>query len=139
MAYTLTDPFRSLRTVLRISGTTMAICGAGLLFAPISRLAAWGVAGAGPTWPVRLAGALLITLSVTYLLTAGERRVATPGMVACVLGNGLVAVVLFLAYFRQELTNLSWIGLAVLIIVFVVSLIGAVAPLRYLRAEYRDD
>ena len=117
----------------------MAICGAALLFAPIGRLAAWGIAGAGPTWPIRLAGALLITLSVAYMLTAGERRIATPGMVACVLGNGLVAAVLFLAYFRQELTNLSWVGLVIFVIVFVVSLIGAVAPLRYLRAEYRDD
>lgn len=139
MAYTLTDPFRSLRFVLRLSGVTMTLGGAALVFAPIARLVEWQLIGNGPSWPIRLAGTLLITLGLTYLLTAGERRIGAPGMVACMLGNALVAAVLFLAYFRQELTQLSWLGLILYVIVFVISLIGAVTPLRYLRAEYRDD
>ncbi len=56
MAYTLTDPFRSLRSVLRLSGVTMILSGAALTFAPVDRLVEWDVAGSGPSWPIRLAG-----------------------------------------------------------------------------------
>ena len=46
---------------------------------------------------------------------------------------------LLLAYLQQDLADLTPVGLGALLVIFVIALIGAVAPLRYLRAEYRDD
>lgn len=60
-------------------------------------------------------------------------------MVTCSVGNGLLAIVLLLAYLQQDLANLTPVGLGVLLVIFVIALVGAVVPLRYLRAEYRDD
>jgi hypothetical protein len=60
-------------------------------------------------------------------------------MITCMTGNGLFAGVVLISYLQQDLANLTPVGLGALIVVFVIALIGAVTPLRYLRAEYRDD
>lgn len=139
MAYTLTDPFGALRAVLRMSGTTYLILGLLMVLLPARVLAEWGSALTGPTWPVRLAGALLLTLALLYLMAANERLISTPAMTACSLGNGLMAITLLIAYLQRELANATPVGLVALVVIFVLCLVGAVMPLRYLRAEYRTD
>ena len=139
MAYTLTDPFRSLRAVLRLSGATDLLCGSALLLLPKATLAAWNIAPSGPVWPVRLAGAALLALGLFYLLSASERLIGAPTMIASAVGNALVALVLLVAYVQQDLIGLSIFGLVLFVTIFVICLVGAVAPLRYLRAEYRPD
>lgn len=139
MAYTLTDPFGPLRTVFRLSSATFLLWGGLMLFFPIAVLTEWGAPGAELTWPVRLAGALLSVFGVFFLLAANERSIGVSTMVACTLSNGLAALVLLLAYLQREFAALTLFGLVALIVIFVICLIGAVAPLRYLRAEYRDD
>ncbi len=139
MAYTLTDPFNPLRGVLRLVGSTALLLGGAMLIFPRLVLTEWGAPQANVEWPLRLAGAFLVTLGLYYLLAASERAVGTSAMLTCVSGNGLFAAVVLSAYLQQDLADLTPLGLGVLIIVFVISLIGAIAPLRYLRAEYRDD
>lgn len=139
MAYTLTDPFSSLRSVMRLSGTTFLILGLLLALLPVRVLAEWGSSLAGPTWPLRLAGVLLLTLAILYIMAASERLISTPAMTACTVGNGLMAITLLVAYLQRELASPTMVGLIALIVVFVICLVGAVMPLRYLRAEYRTD
>lgn len=137
MAYSLNDVYRFLRMVMRLNGITVGF-GLGLLLLITSRddLAAWGVYGGDTIWPVRMAGSLLAALGVMLLLAAQERIVSGPSMVAMSLANALVAVVLLMAYLQQELAALNPLGQALLIAIFLMCLIGAVFPLRYVRAEY---
>ena len=139
MAYTLTDPFRTLRSVLRFNGVTFLLLALGLLLASLGLLGAENPLAAGPFWPTRLAAAGLITLGVYYLMAATERFLAAPLLVTCTLGNALVALVILLAYLGRELDGLTWPGQLLLIVIFVICLVGAIMPLRYLRAEYRAD
>jgi len=138
MAYTLSDPFRSLRVVLRVCGVTMLLAGLLLLLLPAALLADW-LAITAPLWPVRLAGAGLLTLAVYYLLAAAERAVSLLMLVTCSLGNGLPAVIIVSAYLQQDMAALAWPARIALVVFFVVFLAGAVVPLRYLRAEYQAD
>ena len=135
MAYTLSDPFRPLRTVLRVCGVTMLLAGLLLLLLPAGPLASW-LAITAPLW---LAGAGLLTLGVYYLLAAAERGIGLPTLVTCSLGNGLPAVVIVSAYLQQDMAALGWPARIVLVLLFVAFLAGAVAPLRYLRAEYQAE
>jgi hypothetical protein len=138
MAYTLTDPFGPLRGVLRLCGGVDLLLGAGLVFTPQLLLPAVGLP-VGSLWSVQLAGGLLLVLGVYFLLAASERLPGLPAIVTCALGNGIPAVILLFSYLRQDLVGISWLGQAGLILLFIVLLIGAVTPLRYLRAEYRAD
>lgn len=139
MAYTLNDPYRSLRVVLRLSGVASLL--AGLLFLLLPGNIATNVLGlaSGPLWPLRLAGVGLLTLGVTYLLTAGERDIALPALVTCALGNGLPAILVVTAYLQREMTAFAWPLQIGMIVLFVIWLIGAVAPLRFLRAEIHAE
>jgi hypothetical protein len=139
MAYTLTDPFNTLRNVLRTTGATNLLFGGTMLVFPRLVLTEWGAASSDIEWPLRIAGALLITLGVYYLLAANERAIGTTAMITGMTGNGLFAAVLLVSYLQQDLANLTPVGLGALVAVFIIALAGAVAPLRYLRAEYRDD
>jgi hypothetical protein len=139
MAYTLTDPLTPLRNVLRVAGSTALLLGGTMLIFPRLVLTEWGAPEVGVNWPMRLAGAFLITLGIYYLLAANERTVGTTAMFTCIVGNGLLAAVLLIAYLQQDLANLTPVGLGALLVVFVIALVGAITPLRYLRAEYRDD
>jgi hypothetical protein len=47
-----------------------------------------------------------------------------------------MAIVLLIAYLQQELAALTLIGQLVLVAIFLLCLIGAVFPLRYLRIDY---
>ena len=139
MAYTLTDPFGALRTVFRLSSATALLWGGLMLFLPRAVLTEWGAPDVALTWPVRLAGALLCVFGIFYLLAANERSIGVSTMVACTLSNGLTALVLLVAYLQREFAGLTLFGVIALVVIFVICLIGAVTPLRYLRAEYRDD
>lgn len=139
MAYTLSDPFRPLRFVLRFCGATSLLTGLLFLLLPSAHVAALLAPGIGPLWPLRLAGAGLLSLGLFYLLAANERAIRLPTMVTCMVGNGMPALLVVVAYFQQEMAMFSPLAQALMLVVFVVWLTGAVTPLRYLRAEYRAD
>jgi hypothetical protein len=138
MAYSFTDVYRPLRTVLRLNGLVIGL-GLGLLLfvTPRSTLQGWGVLAVGPVWPARLAGALLITLGVFWLLAASEDVIGSTALITTMLGHGLIAIVLLMAYLQRDLGDLSLPGLLLLGVIFILCLVGALLPLRYLRADYR--
>jgi len=139
MAYTLTDPFRTLRALLRFNGATYLLLAAGLLLATFGLLGAENPLASGPFWPARLAAAGLATLGVYFLLAAGERFLATTTLVTAITGNSLVALVILLAYLSREFDGLNLPGQLLLIVIFGICLAGAVTPIRYLRAELRNE
>ncbi|BAL99806.1 MULTISPECIES: hypothetical protein [Caldilinea] len=138
MAYTLSDPFRSLRIVLRLCGAADLATGAFFLLWPASSLIEWLGLGFAPLWPLRLAGATLLTLGLFYLLASGERSIGLSTQVTCTLGNGLPAVLVVVAYLQREMAAFTWPAQTVMLILFTLWLIGAVTPLRFLRTSYQD-
>jgi len=139
MAYTLSDPFRGLRGVLRLSGAASLLTGLIFLLLPGSAAVALFGLTHGPLWPLRLAGAGLLTLGVACLLNAGERVIGLPVLVTCALGNGLPAVLVVTAYLQRELAAFTWPLQIAMLGLFVIWLIGAVLPLRFLRAEFQAE
>lgn len=138
MAYTLSDPFRSLRIVLRLCGVADLATGLFFLLWPASPLIDWMGLSLAPLWPLRLAGAALLTLGLFYLLASGERWIGLSTQVACALGNGLPAVLVVVAYLQREMAAFTRPAQAVMLILFVIWLIGGVVPLRFLRTNYQD-
>jgi hypothetical protein len=121
---------------MRLDGVAGLALGGLLLYFPRDLLATWGLYTGGPVWPWRTTGALLLALGLHLLIAAQERIIRTATMTAMVVGNLLVALVLLVAYFQREFAGLNWVGQAVLVLVFLICLISAVAPLRFLRIDY---
>ena len=134
MAYTLGDPFRSLRLLLRINGVLVGVVlGLCLLAAPRSWLLSWGIYDSGPLWPFRLAGASQLGLGLFFFLMANQDYLSRLMLLSTVLANSVLALVLLTAYLQQELTRLSTVGQIGFVLVFLLYLSGAVIPLRYVR------
>lgn len=139
MAYTLSDQYRPLRIALRINGSTVGVAlGLALLTLSKETLLTWGLYQAGALWPMRLAGAALLALGLIFLLIAGQQAISLPLLATVTIANTLVALVLLLAYFQQEFAALTLLGRILLVLIFALCLAGALAPLPYLRAEYRQ-
>lgn len=140
MAYSLTDHYRTLRAVMRINGIMTGL-GLGLLLTvlPRSLLATWGLILAGPTWPLRLAGVCLITLGIHMMVAAHERIISLASLLTALIGNGLIAIVLLVAYLQRDLANLLPIGRIFLMVIVLLSLLCALVALRYLHSDYGRD
>ena len=86
----------------------------------------------------RLLGAGFFSLGIFYLLASRETTIPASTVVTAIVINSLTALILIFAYFGGEFSGLDWPGLLLLVLTVLVTLIGAVMPLRYLRAEYRE-
>lgn len=138
MAYSLGDPYGPLRYVMRINGLVVGVLlGILLLVSSRTLLASMGLYTEGATLPLRIAGVGLLGAGLFLLLGANMRDIDMPQLLPCSVFHGLLALVLIVAYFRQELAGLNLAGQIALIIIFILCLIGTLAPLRYMRAEYR--
>ena len=138
MAYSLGDPYRRLRLVLRMNGIVVGWAfGVLLALLPQTILAQAGLHESGALWPLRLAGATLISVGLFFVLSAGARVFDLPVLVTCTVFHTLCALVLLLAYLQGEFSLLSLGGQIVLLMVFLLCLIGALTPLPYFRAEYQ--
>jgi hypothetical protein len=138
MAYTLSDHFRPLRLALRTNGVLVGLgLGSLLLFTSQNTLSRWGLFSGEQLWPVRLAGAALIALGLCFILIAAQDVIGLSLLITVTVANLLFALVLLVSYFQQEFARLTGIGHLLLVIIFILCLIGALAPLPYLRAEYR--
>ena len=138
VAYSFNDLFRPLRLSMRINGAVIGFgLGLSFIFAPLSGLVNHGVLAGAPSWPARLIGALLIGMGVFFILAATDRIIETPTLITTIVANGLVAIVLLVAYLQGDFGQLFLLGRVILVIVVALSLVGAVLPLRYLAAEYR--
>ena len=138
MAYTLGDPYRGLRTIFRISGTAALLAGLVFLLLSTDSLRLWQLTPPVVIWPVRLLGAGFFSLGIFYLLASRETTIPASTVVTAIVINSLTALILIFAYFGGEFSGLDWPGLLLLVLTVLVTLIGAVMPLRYLRAEYRE-
>ncbi|MCC6167899.1 MAG: hypothetical protein IT329_11785 [Caldilineaceae bacterium] len=137
MAYSLNDLYYGLRLVMRANGLLIGLLlGGAILIFPRATLSAAGVSPEAALWPGRMAGALLVALGLNLLIAAQERIVSSAGMVSMVVANALAAIVLLLAYLNQEFSGLDRLGQVGLVLIFILCLISAVVPLRYLRTEY---
>lgn len=136
MAYTLGDPFRPLRIILRVNGILLGLLlGALFLLLPDSLLIRWGLAVNGMLWSLRLAGASQIALGCFLLIASGQHYMNRVLLFTATLTHVLWVLTLLSAYLQQELAKLLVAGRAFLILAFLLCLIGAVAPLRYVRSS----
>lgn len=136
MAYTLGDPFRSLRFVLRLNGFVIGVLlGLFLFVAPRSSLLHWGIYESGPLWPLRFAGAGQVGLGIFFILMASQDYLGRFMLITTAVTNTLLALVLLVAYLQQELTALSTVGQVLFVLIFLFYLLGAVIPLRYVRSS----
>ena len=123
--------------MMRVDGLVMGVgMGALLLFFPRALINAAGLAGGEVVLPYRLAGSLLLAFGLMLLLAAQERIVSTASMVVMLVANALIAVVLVLSYLQGEFAGMGLIGQIVLVLIFVLCLISAIVPVRYLRTDY---
>lgn len=137
MAYSLADPYRPLRVVFRINGLIIGLSlGMLLLFATSGTMERLGMQGA-PVTPLRVAGVALIGAGFFLLGNSAVREMDLPQLVPCMVFHLLLAVVLILGWFSQDLAGLTLFGQILLVVVFLLCLIGTLAPMRYFGAEYR--
>jgi hypothetical protein len=137
LAYSLNDLYGGLRSVMRLNGTVVGLGGGALLlFFPRGLLTAAGLYAGDALWPERIAGSLLLALGVMLLISAQDRVVSTASMVAMLIANAALAIVLLVSYLQGEFAGMGLIGQIGLILIFVLCLISAIVPVRYLRTDY---
>ena len=137
MAYSLNDLYSGLRAVMRVNGLVVGVgIGALLLFFPRGVLSAAGLYAGEALWPHRVGGSLFVAFGIMLLLSAQDRMVSTASMVAMLVANALIAIVLMLSYLQGEFAGLGLIGQILLVLVFLLCLISAIVPVRYLRTDY---
>lgn len=138
MAYSLGDPYRPLRIVLRLNGLLIGWAfGLVLFFFPLTIMTNAGLYNGGAIWPARLAGAALIAVGLFFILGAQARAFDLATLITCTLFHTLCALTLLLGYLQGELRALALGGQLLLLLLFVLCLVGALAPVRYFRAEYQ--
>lgn len=136
MAYTLGDPFRPLRLLLRINAIFLGLLiGFCFLLLPDGLLVRWGVVTVSGVWPLRLAGTSQIAIGFFLLIASGQDYMSRILLFTATLTHALWAVVLLLAYLRGELVIVMPTGRLLFIFVFLLCLLGAVIPLRYIRSS----
>ena len=137
MAYSLNDLYGGLRSVMRVNGLVVGV-GAGLLLLLFPRgvMDVAGLSTGEAVWPYRLIGSLLLALGAMLLISAQERVVSTASMVAMIIANALVAIVLLVGYMQGEFGGLGLFGQIGLVLIFLICLISAIVPVRYLRTDY---
>jgi hypothetical protein len=137
LAYSLNDLYGGLRSVMRVNGLVAGV-GLGLLMivAPRGIMNAAGLYGGEALWPYRLVGSLLLALGVMLLISAQERIISTASMIAMLIANGLMAIVLLVSYLQGEFAGMGLFGQIILVLIFLVCLISAIVPVRYLRTDY---
>jgi hypothetical protein len=122
---------------MRVNGLVVG-GGAGLLllFFPRGLMSAAGLYSGEALWPYRLAGGLLLALGLLLLLSAQERVVNSASIVSMIVANGAMAIVLVVGYLQGEFAGLGLLGQIALVIIFLICLISAIVPVRYLRTDY---
>lgn len=138
MAYSLGDPYRSLRLLLRFNGVTIGLLlGSLFLLMPASRLETVGIASGGNPFALRVAGVALVACGLFLILGAQPHDIDLPVIVPSLVFHALFAIVILVAYLSRRLDGLGLAGQGLLLFVFLLCLGGALTPLRYFRAEYR--
>ena len=137
MAYSLNDLYGGLRVMMRLNGFVIGLgMGTLLLFFPRAVLVTANLYSGESLWPHRLVGSLLLALGILLLLSAQDRLVSAASMVTMLIANALIAIVLMVSYLQGEFSGMGPIGQIVLVLLFLLCLISAIIPVRYLRTDY---
>ncbi len=138
MAYTFQDYYRTIRWLFRWTGLVLGLgLGSLLLFLPAPWLMALGLPATTPLWMVRAGGAALLGNGVARLLAAQETEPSLGLLVGAAMGDGILALVLFIAYFQGQFQGLHRLGQAGLLVVFTTCLLSVLTVLTFLRTAYR--
>lgn len=139
MAYSFNDPYRILRVVLRVNGTVVGLgLGLLLLIYPEQLLSVWGLSPANVAWPARLGGGSLIGMGIQYWSMAATPIMRPVAIVSVMVTNAILAGVLFVSYVQRDLTDLTWMGQILLVLIFVLCLACIVLPISYLHTELTE-
>ncbi len=137
MAYSLNDLYSGLRSAMRVNGLVVGLgVGVLLLLFPQRVMTSAGLYSGEALWPHRLVGSLLLALGIMLLISAAERVVSTASMITMIIANALIAVVLLVGYLQGEFASLGLLGQIMLVLIFLICLISAIVPVRYLRTDY---
>jgi hypothetical protein len=136
LAYSLNDLYVGLRSVMRVNGLVVGLGVGVLLLFPRGLMTAAGLYNGEALWPYRLAGGLLVALGLQMLLSAQERVVSTASMITMIIANGAMTLVLLVGYLHGEFAGMGLWGQIALVFLFVLCLISAIVPVRYLRTDY---
>jgi hypothetical protein len=136
LAYSLNDLYGGLRSVMRVNGLVVGLGVGVLLLFPRGLMTAAGLYNGEALWPYRLAGGLLVALGLQMLLSAQERVVSTASMITMIIANSTMAIVLLVGYLQGEFAGMGLWGQIALVFLFVLCLISAIVPVRYLRTDY---
>lgn len=134
MAYSLNDPYRLYRYVLR---TNALLCGLGLglllLGQPhwATELLGWPMPRQ-VLWPVRLGGAGLAGQGLLFLDLAAQPVIRGRSSLVVIACNALLAGVVLTAYLTGDLVPTAPVGIGVLLILFLSQLVCVVLPVTYL-------
>lgn len=134
MAYSLNDPYRLYRYVLRANAL---LCGLGLgllLLGPAhwtADLLGWPMPRQ-TLWPVRLGGAGLAGMGLLFLDLSARPVIRGRSSLVVIACNALLAGVVLTAYLTGDLAPTTPVGVAVLLVLFLSQLVCAVLPVTYL-------
>jgi hypothetical protein len=122
---------------MRVNGLVVGLgVGVLLLLFPQRVMTSAGLYSGEALWPHRLVGSLLLALGIMLLISAAERVVSTASMITMIIANALIAVVLLVGYLQGEFASLGLLGQIMLVLIFLICLISAIVPVRYLRTDY---
>lgn len=135
MAYSLNDPYRLYRIFLRLNATLTGL-GLGLLLLaqPQILIRLWDGQGQAEAvlWTLRLSGAGLTGMGVTFWEISARAFITRLASLAIMLSSGLLAAILFGAYVSGALAVLTGPGRLVLLLLFLCQLACVIIPLAYL-------
>ncbi len=130
MAYTLNDPYRLYRLVLRFNASVIGLGLGGLLFLRPQQLALWGLEDAG-SLALRLGGAGLIGMGCVFLEISTRPVIPRLASVGVILSHALLGAALFGGYVGGDLAALDLTGRIVLVGLFLCCLVCVVLPFAY--------
>lgn len=134
MAYSLNDPYRLYRYVLRANALLCGL-GLGLLLLGQPHWAADLLGWPMPRqtlWPVRLGGAGLAGTGLLFLDLAAQPVIRGRSSLVVIACNALLAGVVLTAYLTGDLVPTAPVGIGVLLILFLNQLVCVVLPVTYL-------
>lgn len=138
MAYSLNDPYRLYRLVLRVTALGTGL-GFGLLLIVRPQLMGllWGWHEPAAYWALRLGGAGLAGMGVALLEISWRPVIARLTSLTVMLCNGTMAGILFSAYVGDGLALLHPAGRILLWALFLGHLACVVLPLSYLGDDLK--
>ncbi len=138
MAYSLNDPYRGLRLVLRIDASLVGlVLGGSLLFAPQFLHTLWTNSEMNSFWMWRLGGAGLVAMGLSFLELSTRPAISPSSAFSVMLANGVLGVVLFQAYVSGAVNPPQIWGRLTLLALFLCNLTCVILPWAYLGEDLK--